>query len=162
MKKLGVFFIYVLFLPTLLFSNEYIRAHVERVVDGDTFVVRLDNEIKTVKIWGVEAPERRQYYGVNAKLKLLSLIQKKDVKIRVVEQADKLIIGEVFLDDRENLAEKLLSEGYLWWDRKGGNSRYEIFEENAKFRRVGLWRNKHAVAPWDFRAKVPEKIELER
>ena len=46
MKKLGVFFIYVLFLPTLLFSNEYIRAHVERVVDGDTFVVRLDNEIR--------------------------------------------------------------------------------------------------------------------
>ncbi len=80
----------------------------------------------------------------------------------MVEKTDKLIIGEVFLDGRENLAEKLLSEGYLWWDRKEKNSRYEFFEQNAKFRRVGLWRNKYALPPWDFRAKIPEKIEFKK
>ncbi len=63
MNKIVTLYIFFLLLPTLVFSYEYITAGVERIVDGDTFIIKIDDNVKTVKIWGVEALERRQYYG---------------------------------------------------------------------------------------------------
>ena len=91
-----------------------ITLHVSRVIDGDTFEGRLDNGSNpginpwmlqltkiVVRISGIDAPERGQYYGDVATLHLQWLISGKAVGLKL-KQKDSYgrWIATVYLDRR--------------------------------------------------------------
>lgn len=58
---------------------------VERIVDGDTFKVQYDGESTSVRIAGINAPERRDPAGPAATAALTGLIRGKTVRLEFPE-----------------------------------------------------------------------------
>ncbi len=54
---------------------------VERVTEGNTFDVRYDGQLTTVRLWGVDAPEKRDSQGPAATWALAGLILGKTVRL---------------------------------------------------------------------------------
>jgi len=51
-----------------------------------------------------------------------------------------------------NVNEKLLSEGLAWHYLKYDKSKkWDMLEEKARRKKIGLWANPKAIAPWVYR-----------
>ena len=139
--------------------------NVSRVIDGDTFEGQLNNggnpgvnpwaiELTkiVVRISGIDAPERGQYYGDVATLHLHWLISGKAVGLKL-KQRDSYgrWIATAYLDGAD-IAEELLQQGLAWhYKDYDSNPRYAQLEAEAKRNGLGLWCDDRAVPPWEWR-----------
>ena len=139
--------------------------NVSRVIDGDTFEGRLNNggnpgvnpwaiELTriVIRISGIDAPERGQYYGDVATLHLHWLISGKAVGLKL-KQRDSYgrWIATAYLDGAD-IAEELLQQGLAWhYKEYDSNPRYAQLEAEAKLAGLGLWCDDRAVPPWEWR-----------
>ena len=146
-------------------ESEIITLHVSRVIDGDTFEGHLDNggnpgvnpwmvQITkiVVRINGIDAPERGQFYGDVATLHLQWLISGKAVGLKL-KQKDSYgrWIATVYQDDADIGAE-MLKEGLAWhYKEHDSNQEYSRLESAAKQAGLGLWSDDQAIAPWEWR-----------
>ena len=142
-----------------------ITLHVSRVIDGDTFEGRLDNGGNpgvnpwaqqltkiVVRINGIDAPERGQFYGDVATLHLQWLISGKAVGLKL-KQKDSYgrWIATVYLNGAD-ISEEMLKEGLAWhYKEHDSNPRYAQLEAEAKQAGLGLWSDDRAVPPWEWR-----------
>ena len=139
--------------------------HVSRVIDGDTFEGRLDNGSNpginpwmlqltkiVVRINGIDAPERGQYYGDVATLHLQWLISGKAVGLKLKQKdAYGRWIATVYLDSTD-ISEEMLKEGLAWhYKEHDSNPLYAQLEAEAKQAGLGLWSDERAVPPWEWR-----------
>ncbi len=145
-----------------------ISVRVERVVDGDSLVVREEGFFSRairVRLYGVDAPEARQEYGLAAHAALT----------RLLDQRGNLLM-EVFAHDRYARAIGLL----YWRDRGRGNSinramvrqgfayclrhargdyglralGFLAAEEDARRERLGVWSEAGGhTRPWVYRTE---------
>lgn len=131
---------------------------VVKVTDGDTVTV-LDQENRQVKIrlYGIDAPERKQPYGGKATEHLRQLVTLKDVE--VVEFA-KDRYGRVVADltlDGESIPGSMVRDGYGWVYRqyctKDFCRDWVGLEAQARQARAGLWVDKAPTPPWLWRRK---------
>ena len=139
--------------------------NVSRVIDGDTFEGRLNNggnpgvnpwaiELTriVIRISGIDAPERGQYYGDVATLHLHWLISGKAVGLKL-KQRDSYgrWIATAYLDGAD-IAEELLQQGLAWhYKEHDSNPRYAQLEAEARQDGRGLWCDDRAVPPWEWR-----------
>ena len=139
--------------------------NVSRVIDGDTFEGQLDNggnpgvnpwaiELTriVIRISGIDAPERGQYYGDVATLHLHWLISGKAVGLKL-KQRDSYgrWIATAYLDGAD-IAEELLQQGLAWhYKEYDSNPRYAQLEAEARQDGRGLWCDDRAVPPWEWR-----------
>ena len=142
-----------------------ITLHVSRVIDGDTFEGRLDNGGNpgvnpwmlqltkiVVRISGIDAPERGQWYGDVATLHLQWLIGGKAAGLKL-KQKDTYgrWIATVYLNGAD-ISEEMLKEGLAWhYKEHDSNPRYAQLEAEAKQAGLGLWSDDQAVPPWEWR-----------
>ena len=139
--------------------------HVSRVIDGDTFEGHLDNGGNpgvnpwmvqltkiVVRINGIDAPERGQYYGDVATLHLQWLISGKAVGLKLKQKdAYGRWIATAYLDGADIGAE-MLKEGLAWhYKEHDSNPLYARLEMEAKQAGLGLWSDDRAVPPWEWR-----------
>lgn len=146
-------------------DTDGVVLNVSRVIDGDTFEGRLDNggnpgvnpwaiELTriVVRISGIDAPERGQYYGEVATLHLQWLISGKAVGLKL-KQRDSYgrWIATAYLNGAD-VAEELLKEGLAWhYKEYDSNPRYAQLEAEAKRNGLGIWSDDRAVPPWEWR-----------
>ena len=143
--------------------------NVSRVIDGDTFEGHVIQNPKTaynpgvnpwmvqltkivVRISGIDAPERGQYYGDEATLHLHWLISGKAVGLKL-KQRDSYgrWIATAYLDGAD-IAEELLQQGLAWhYKEHDSNPRYAQLEAEARQDGRGLWCDDRAVPPWEWR-----------
>jgi len=131
------------------------KGIVMRVVDGDTFVIRLENnEIFKVRLIGVNAPEsvdpRRkvQCYGKEASEYLRSRIENKEVELvrdtsqRNRDKYDRLL-RHVFIDS-VNIGQQLIEQGfayeYMYSIPYAHKTEFENAQKNAQKNGSGLWK----------------------
>ncbi|KWW24561.1 MAG: endonuclease [bacterium F082] len=142
---------------------------VSRVIDGDTFEGRMTVNTKeaynpgvnpwmvqltkiVVRINGIDAPERGQYYGDVATLHLHWLISGKAVGLKL-KQRDMYgrWIATAF-HDGVDIGAEMLKEGLAWhYKEVDGNPHYAQLEAEAKLAGLGLWCDDRAVPPWEWR-----------
>ena len=65
MNKIKLLFLLVS-LPVICFSQEY-TGTILRVIDGDTFVFQTNEGSLTVRMFGIDAPEKSQAFGQESK-----------------------------------------------------------------------------------------------
>ena len=145
-----------------------IHGQVTRVVDGDTLIVAGGRHHRiTVRLIGIDAPEKDQPYGRQSKAHLASLVLGKAVDVEWDKRdAYGRTIGRVLLGpDRCPTCDKTrdaglaqVSSGYAWWYRSesrelthADKSRYALAENAARGRHGGLWADPSPVSPWDWR-----------
>ncbi len=146
-----------------------VMLKVERVIDGDTFEGHVIQNPKTaynpgvnpwmvqltkivVRINGIDAPERGQFYGDVATLHLQWLISGKAVGLKL-KQRD--MYGRwiaTAYHDGTDIGAEMLKEGLAWhYKEVDGNPRYAQLEAEAKLAGLGLWCDDRAVPPWEWR-----------
>jgi endonuclease YncB( thermonuclease family) len=128
------------------------------VTDGDTIVV-LDSNKKQhrIRLGEIDTPEKTQAFGTQAKQALSQKIYYKNVRVYFKEK-DRYgrIIGTVGYLGR-NINAEMVKEGFAWHYKRYSKSKVlDEFERTAKLNKLGLWKGKLAVAPWDFRHKSSE------
>ena len=134
-------------------AAEEFTGRVVGVTDGDTIKVLRANHPETVRLLGVDAPEKRQAYGDRAKRFTADLVFDRTVTVRTTgRDRNGRLLGEVVLPDGRSLNQELVRAGYAWWFRKYSRDvRLARLEEEARQSRRGLWADAAPQAPWDYR-----------
>ena len=131
------------------------NGKVVKVIDGDTVDILTPEKQKIrVRLLDIDAPESRQAYGNASKKYLASLIAGKSVFIKENKKdIYQRTLGTIFLN-KINVNAKMVESGYAWAYRVKGvanNKNMVKLESKAKQKQKGLWKDKHPIAPWDFR-----------
>jgi micrococcal nuclease len=143
-----------LLVPSLSIATE-LTGKVVGIQDGDTLTVWVDNGVTTrIRLWGIDAPEKRQAYSNASKRYLSNLAYGKRVRL-LVRDRDRYgrTVAEVILPDGRNANQEMVRAGYAWWFRKyaPNDSVLERLEDEAYKGKRGLWADPHAVPPWEYR-----------
>ena len=147
----------VLLSPHYVLSEEY-EAVVLKVIDGDTIYIKSDNGRKKVRLRHIDAPEIRQSYGKEAKIFLDKQIDGKKIIVNS-DYKDRYgrDIGDIFVynnDEAIYINAKLIKSGHAWVYKSYRKNTYLMNLENfARENMLGLWKDKSAIEPWEFRAK---------
>ena len=123
------------------------------VIDGDTIKVQYGDEIKSVRLIGINAPEisgEKQCYGTEATEYLRSKIEGKEVVLTTDGTQDNLdkysrLLRYVFLGDKD-LGVDLISNGYAkeytYNEYYSFRDLYISAQDSAKNSKLGLWGDK--------------------
>ena len=112
------------------------------------------NQQYKIRLSDIDAPEKKQPYGKAAKWFLSDLIYKKIVTVQFTKKDRyKRIIGRVYLDNID-INKELVRSGYAWvYRRYSKNAALMHLEENARAKKIGLWKDDNPIYPSDFRHK---------
>ncbi len=123
------------------------------IADGDTITVLHARHSETVRLLGVDAPEKRQAYGDRARRFTAELAFDRTVTVRAAgRDRNGRLLGEVVLPDGRSLNQELVRAGYAWWFRRySRDSTLARLEQEAREWRRGLWADEAPIPPWDFR-----------
>ncbi len=125
-----------------------------KVKDGDTFdYLDCNSVIHTVRIAGIDTPEKGQPFANKAKEKLSSLLHSGQITLlRTGSGNHKRMAMEVFVDGIDvNL--ELVRCGLAWREPRFDKSgKYIQAEADAKKAKLGLWSDPSSIAPWEYRA----------
>jgi len=156
--------------------NSTYYGEVTRVIDGDTFQVkdRFGNT-QTIRLFGVDTPEKKQRFGMEAKEYTKNLIDKKTVHVQTIELGKYGRVVAIVHINNESLAELLLKDGIAF--ASGDNHklahRYFSLQERARVNNQGLhklgienpsvFRKKQQTKNPTFRKiRVPEQLPVPR
>jgi endonuclease YncB( thermonuclease family) len=124
-----------------------------KVADGDTFTLSANNKKYKIRMYGIDAPESHQSYGKQSTKYLSTLILNKNVGIKIIdEDRYKRVVAKVYLNNEEiNL--KLLKDGMAWFYEyhAANEDAYRKAYEDAKRLNYGLWSDKNAINPREYR-----------
>jgi endonuclease YncB( thermonuclease family) len=141
----------------------HLHGQVTRVSDGDTLVV-LDEKRQqhTIRLAGIDAPEKSQPFGAEARDHLAQTVLNQSVTVEY-DKHDKYgrVVGKVLSQGVDaNLAQ--LQAGWAWhykqYQREQSaqdRARYAETEGLARDAQKGLWQgNTPPEPPWDYRARI--------
>lgn len=130
---------------------------VDKVVDGDTLMLRSpDGTVQKVDLANVDAPEREQPFGVEARQSLLEMTAGKPLTLTWVKARAVIAVDGVEVN------RQLVQSGHAWARRDNSDpialAAMVELETHARIRFKGLWGQEHAliVAPWQWRAQARE------
>ena len=157
-------------------ASESFEAKVIGVSDGDTITVRIANAPPyTIRLSGIDSPEKKQPFGNRSKQNLSQLVFGKPVRVEWSKK-DKYgrLVGKVLVATGAcarppcaaaldvNLAQ--IAAGFAWHYRQYKNEQskqdrsvYEAAEQHARENKRGLWSDAHPVPPWEWRHDSSKK-----
>ena len=135
---------------------ETFSAQVIMVMDGDTVMVLRDGQKIKIRMANIDAPEKAQSFGQQARDSLQEMIGKKQVKIdsQAVDQYGR-IVGVISLDGR-NVNREQVRRGMAWeYSHFHSDRTYIGLQNDAQQARRGLWSQSNPQAPWEWRKDHP-------
>lgn len=124
------------------------------ITDGDTFKgLTKDKEEIKFRIYGIDAPEKKQAFGTKSKEYLSDLIFGQTVGIKV-DKKDRYgrSVAWVYTSDGTDVSAEMLKVGMAWHYKKYDKSEeYSTLEAKARVNKIGLWLDKEPLEPWVFR-----------
>lgn len=140
------------FLPKAL--AETIQGHVVAISDGDTITVIQNKEQFKVRLVGIDCPEKKQAFGLQAKALTAWLVFDREVTVEF-DKRDRYgrVLGDVYANG-VNVSQQLLKAGLAWHYRQYSKSKaLQDLEDNARAGKTGLWYDPSPTPPWEFRKK---------
>ena len=133
------------------------KSKVIHISDGDTITVMNDGKKEKIRLYGIDTPEMKQSFGIEAKAFTESMVSGKTVNVESVT-TDRYgrTIGIVYVGSN-SLSEELVKSGYAWvYDRyckKDMCNKWKQLEEAARQSKSGLWSQDEPVEPRVYRRK---------
>lgn len=138
---------------------DILEGKVIKITDGDTVhVLDANHHKKTIRMAGIDAPERKQAFGKKAKQYLASMIGNKRVTVEF-KKRDRYgrIVGSILYQGKViNL--EMVRAGLAWHYKKYQREQskrernlYAAADSFVKTNRIGLFQEKNAVPPWEWR-----------
>ena len=154
--------IVLLLLSFLGFSQKTLLGKVTAITDGDTFkLLTKDSTLIKVRLANIDCPEKKQAFSTRAKQFASKAIFGKNVKLEYLKK-DRYgrFICNVIYNDSLNLSHELLKQGLAWhYVKYSKDNKLQELEDNAKANKIGLWQDKTAIPPWEYRSnkKMPKQ-----
>ena len=130
------------------------------IKDGDTVSLLMDGKEQTVRLEHIDCPEKKQAYGTKAKEMVAELCFGKKVSLKGEGKFDRngRLIAELILDNGLNVNKTLVKNGLAWHFKKySKDESYAKLEIEARYRKVGLWKDQAPIAPWIWRKMSKEE-----
>jgi len=123
------------------------------VLDGDTVDVLVNSKPVRVRLAEIDAPEKAQPFGTKSRQTLADAVFQKTV---VVESSSTdrygRKIGTLTINNK-SINKMMVSRGMAWAYTKYLKDEYFLtLEADARAKKLGLWADSHAIAPWEWRA----------
>lgn len=157
-------------------SSKY-YATVTRVIDGDTFQVKDKfGNSQTIRLFGVDTPEKKQTFGMTATNFTKDLIDKKEVYVESIELGKYgRVVAIVYLNGK-SLGEILVAEGIAFAEGENHklSNKYYALQEKARVNNRGVHKlgiqkpsdfrkqNQRIKNPTFGKSKMPERIPVPR
>jgi micrococcal nuclease len=149
-----------LFIPSLLLAAEF-SGHVVGIIDGDTISVMHGSRTQTIRLNGVDCPDKRQAFGQHAKQFTSKLSFGKDVTVKTFgHDKQGAILGDVILPNGQVLNHELVKAGLAWWYEKCSNDTIlrDLQEEARQAKRlVGIPRSRRTMGLAALTRAIPER-----
>ncbi|WP_242916937.1 thermonuclease family protein [Pontibacter liquoris] len=123
------------------------------VKDGDTIVLLQNGQQVTVRLYGVDTPEKTQDFGQRAKQFTSDLAFGKFVRL-IPKNKDRYgrTVGTIILPDGRSLNEELVRNGFAWhYKAYSTDKKLADLETDARRFKRGLWQSPNPTPPWDYR-----------
>ena len=125
-------------------------AKVIKISDGDTITALSGKEQTKVRLYGIDAPEKKQDYGQRSKQFLASLIAGQVVEVEPKgKDRYKRTLGIIYYKGQDINAQMVLN-GYAWAYVKYSKI-YVDQEKTARKNKLGLWQSSNPTPPWEWR-----------
>ncbi|XZE18584.1 thermonuclease family protein [Pirellulaceae bacterium SH449] len=136
-------------------EEQTLIGKVKRVIDGDTIIVVDDSgKENEVQLDGIDAPEIKQDFGKDSTKLLEKLVESKKVSVKWTSKDNyDRILGKIYVEETfVNL--EMLKKGAAWhYKQYNKDEELAKAEEDAKDKKLGLWKDKSPEAPWEYRKK---------
>ncbi|TQR34664.1 nuclease [Campylobacter sp. MIT 99-7217] len=143
--------VFAFLLNSFVLDDNIIKGKVVRVIDGDTIeLLDFANEKYRIRFFGIDAPESKQDFGNKSKDYLASLIAGKEVQV-IKKSKDKYgrIVGIVEFNGQD-INKAMVANGYAWAYSYYTDA-YVQDQKNAKSSKLGLWKSKNPIEPYEWR-----------
>lgn len=142
-------------LLSIIFSFLDVRAEVlvgkvVGVTDGDTItVIDAENAEHKVRLMGIDAPEKTQDFGIQAKRVLSNLIYQKPVAVEYKKQDRyKRKVGKVILNNQD-ICLQMIQDGWAWhykdYEKEQSKSDRDLYSQAAQSSLVNLGTSRFFV-----------------
>jgi endonuclease YncB( thermonuclease family) len=134
---------------------------VTRVKDGDTVVILTkENKKLNCRLYGIDAPEKKQPFGIEAKEYLSDRILDKvvDYKVKSIDHYGRSVCL-IYEGSGYSVNEEMVLKGFAWayvqYLKKDKEElrTYLRHQSFAFIQRDGLWQDSDPEAPWIYRKK---------
>lgn len=135
------------------------------VTDGDTIKARCQDGLVTLRMVGIDAPEKKQDWGKDAHESLARLCLDKPAYL-YTRGKDRYgrTLGHLTCNGVDAQAHQM-RQGMAWVYKPGPvDMGLLMLEAEARHKKIGLWSDKNPAAPWEWRkaqkgspAKVAQK-----
>lgn len=130
-------------------------AKVIRILDGDTMEILYQNTPIKIRLAHIDCPEKRgsQPFGNQAKKALSDLCFGQNVTVYGENyDRNKRLIAVVVNTKKQVINQEMIKQGMAWhFKRYSKDAPYAQLELIARKKKVGLWRDPNATAPWEWR-----------
>jgi len=160
--------IFVLILTSIVSektSTYIISGKVIGIMDGDTFkILTKDSTTVKIRLANIDCPEKKQPFSTKAKQFVSEAIFSKTVAVQVLKKDRyRRLIANVFYGDSINLNHQLVKNGLAWHYLKySKDTILQSLEDKARKQSIGLWADKNAISPWQWRANKKEASRLKK
>jgi len=123
------------------------------VKDGDTVEMLIGTTPTTIRLEGIDCPEKNQAYGTQAKTFTSDRCFGMVCKVAGTSK-DRYgrTLGTIITPTGLNVNQELVAAGYAWMYREYSSDRVlDSLETIAKAEKRGLWADPKAIPPWEFR-----------
>jgi endonuclease YncB( thermonuclease family) len=129
---------------------------VSKVSDGDTLtIINADNKLVKIRLYEIDAPEKKQEFGLNSQEFLSGHIYGKYITVDVIDiDRYKHSVSRVFINDLD-INRIMVENGYAWvysqYIKIPERTEWEQLQEIARLEQRGLWRGDNPTPPWKWR-----------
>lgn len=141
-----------------------LQGRVVKVTDGDTIDLLVDGKAVRIRLSHIDAPEKRngQPYWRASRNRLGELCEGQEIVVKGQNELDryKRFLGELYTIEGVNINKVLVAEGLAWHYKAYSDQEiYSELEFKAKKHRLGLWKEKNPIAPWEWRKLKKDEIQ---
>jgi micrococcal nuclease len=145
--------------PGLKGYSQAYKGNIIRVIDGDTYVFLTSSGSLTVRMYGIDAPERDQPYSKESSEFLSKYLNNEAItKVNGTDKDDRSV-GTLLVNGRDiNLLS--LKGGFSWhYKRYSSDKDYAAAEEYARRNKLRIWSLPNPIPPWTWRQRKTRYTE---
>lgn len=132
--------------------HSHAQPILEKVLDGDTVIIRDQGQSYHLRLLDIDAPELHQAFGKQSKRSLSHLCL--HASIAVQPQGQDLYgrtLGHLYCGNTD-ASQSQIALGMAWFNgRYSKRTTLSDLQQQAQQQGVGLWQEEHPMPPWQWR-----------
>lgn len=124
----------------------------EKVLDGDTVIIRDEGRTYHLRLLDIDAPELHQAFGKQSRRSLATLCSKTEIEVHVQGQdMYGRTVGHLYCGHTDASLSQIAG-GMAWFNQRYSHrSALNTLQQQAQQQGLGLWQQTDPMPPWQWR-----------